>query len=229
MTNEWQENEIAKFQSLSGTELIRALNQAYPGKIAASSSFGAESAVLLALVAEVDPNIPVLTVNTLKLFADTINYRDNLIQTLGLKNVRIAEPDPAILAQDDPYSELRYQDADACCHIRKVLPMAAISEGFTVILDGRKRFQSSTRTQTPAVEISGKVLKAAPLASWSAQDIEDAFRERKLPRHPLVAQGYPSIGCEPCTSPVAPGEDARSGRWKGEGKTECGLHKGSGN
>jgi phosphoadenosine phosphosulfate reductase len=220
-----RDDEAARFEGLYGKDLIRALISAYPGKVAATSSFGAEAAVLLDLVAQVDPSIPVLTVDTGCLFDETKEYRNRLVRHLGLLDVRIITPEPRQLTSRDPDNSLWWTDADACCQVRKVEPMAWASRDFKVLIDGRKRFHGKDRSDLSAVIVWGVKLKAAPLADYSEDDIERAFEERKLPRHPLVAAGYRSIGCEPCTSPVALGEPVRSGRWAGKAKTECGLHK----
>lgn len=210
-------------------ELLEAvLNDRIAGDIAIVSSFGAESAVLLHLVAKIAPDAPVLFLETHKHFPETIAYRDQLVAHFGLTNLRILEPDPAELAQKDD-NGLRWSwDPDGCCEIRKVKPLAKALAGFDSSLTGRKSFQTSDRANLPRFEIDrtdtqGR-LKVNPLIDWSVGDIESWFSKHDLPRHPLVAQGYPSIGCSPCTSKVAPGEDPRSGRWAGLDKTECGIH-----
>lgn len=218
-------DEREPFLGLHGTDLIRALAAAYPGKVAAISSFGAEAAVLLDMVAEVDPSLPVLTADTGCLFPETLEYRNRLVRRLGLQDVRILTPEPSQLYCRDPGKDLWWTDPDACCQLRKVEPMAWASRDFKVLIDGRKRFHGDIRAEVETVSSWGVKLKAAPLAAFGPEDIERAFIKRNLPRHPLVAAGYPSIGCEQCTSPVAAGEPVRSGRWAGRAKTECGIHK----
>ncbi|WOE75949.1 phosphoadenylyl-sulfate reductase [Alterisphingorhabdus coralli] len=198
------------------------------GDLAVVSSFGAESAVLLHMIAEVDPATPVLFLDTFKHFPETLAYRDELVAHLGLTNLIILTPDAEELAAKDE-TELRWSyDPDGCCEIRKVKPLAKALAGYDASITGRKGFQSETRAGLPRFEIDSSDaqgrLKINPLANMSAEDIEAYFEEYALPRHPLVEQGYPSIGCAPCTSKVAPGEDPRSGRWKGWDKTECGIH-----
>jgi len=198
------------------------------GEIAVVSSFGAESAVLLHLVADVAPATPVLFLETGKHFPETLAYRDLLIERLGLTNVINLTPDAAVLAKRDE-SGLRWSyDPDGCCEIRKVAPLAAAVAGYDATITGRKGFQSSTRAGLPRFEIdkvdaAGR-LKVNPLADWDAARLAEYFAAHELPPHPLVALGYPSIGCMPCTSKVAEGEDPRSGRWRGWDKTECGIH-----
>ena len=208
--------------------LTQVLNDGLAGRIAAVSSFGAESAVLLHLIAAVDPATPVLFLETGKHFPETLAYRDELTARLGLTNLINLTPDAAELAQRDDKGLRWSYDPDGCCEIRKVRPLATALAGFDASITGRKGFQSATRAGLPRFEIdrtdaAGR-LKLNPLADWSAAQIADYFTATGLPAHPLVAQGYPSIGCSPCTTRVLPGEDARAGRWKGWDKTECGIH-----
>jgi phosphoadenosine phosphosulfate reductase len=208
--------------------LTSVLKSGLAGDVAAVSSFGAESAVLLHLVAQIDPDLPVLFLETGKHFPETLAYRDLLSERLGLTNVVNLVPDAAELAKKDE-SGLRWSyDPDGCCEIRKVQPLARALAGFDATITGRKAFQAATRANLPRFEIDksdpqGR-LKINPLIDWSAEDLADYVAEHDLPPHPLVAEGYPSIGCSPCTSKVAPGEDPRAGRWRGWDKTECGIH-----
>lgn len=217
------------FRGTDTREMLRTvIREGMVGELAVVSSFGAESAVLLHLVAEVAPALPILFLETHKHFAETIAYRDTLIAHLGLTGLRIVEPDPAVIAKKDE-SGLRWSyDPDGCCEIRKVLPLRAALEPFDASLTGRKAFQASTRANLPRFEIDNSDaqgrLKVNPLITWLPEQIEAYMIEHDLPRHPLVAQGYPSIGCAPCTARVKPGEDPRSGRWAGWDKTECGIH-----
>ncbi|WP_417693595.1 phosphoadenylyl-sulfate reductase [Roseibium sp.] len=215
----------ARFEGQSALDILRfALTEGFVGDIAMVSSFGADSAVLLHLMAQVDPATPVVMVDTNKLFPDTLRYRDLLAETFGLTNVLSEKPAREDLSKEDPAGMLWMTDTDACCHIRKVVPLERALEGFGAWISGRKRFQSRTRAKLDIFEIEDGRVKVNPLADWSAQDILDYSRDHDLPAHPLVAQGYPSIGCMPCTSKVEPGEDPRSGRWRGQEKTECGIH-----
>lgn len=218
------------FRGSSTQEMLEGvIRDGLVGDVAIVSSFGAESAVLLHLVAQVDPSIPVLFLDTGKHFAETLEYRDLVAERIGLTNLQILTPDPADLAEKDA-TDLRWSyDPDGCCEIRKVKPLAKALSRFDASFTGRKAFQSSTRANLPRFEIDtsdaqGR-LKINPLIDWSAEDIAAYFKANDLPAHPLVAKGFPSIGCEPCTHKVAPGEDPRSGRWKGWDKTECGIHK----
>lgn len=206
-------------------EVLRtAIRELFPGEIALVSSFGAEAAVLLHLVAQVDPTTPVLFLDTGKLFADTLSYRDELAGRLGLTNIQVLTPDPKALTLHDEGGTLWFRDADACCRIRKVEPLQRGLKPFAAWINGRKQFQAATRKAMPLVESDGARIKFNPLANWTPELIADYFAEHDLPRHPLVAKGYPSIGCEPCTHPVTEDEDPRAGRWQGRDKTECGIH-----
>jgi phosphoadenosine phosphosulfate reductase len=208
--------------------LTSVLQSGLAGDVAVVSSFGAESAVLLHLVAQVDPALPVLFLETGKHFPETLAYRDLLIARLGLTNLVNLTPDAEELAARDETGLRWSYDPDGCCEIRKVKPLAKALAGFDASITGRKAFQSSTRAHLPRFEIDNSDaqgrLKINPLIDWSADDIAAYFAEHDLPPHPLVAEGYPSIGCSPCTSRVADGEDPRSGRWRGWDKTECGIH-----
>ena len=200
------------------------IHREFPGEVALVSSFGAESIVLLHLAASVDPAIPVIFIDSGKIFGSTHRYRDEVVALLGLKDVRIARPDPAVLTTHDTDSGLWLRDPDKCCAIRKVSPLSRALSGFDAWISGRKRFQGGMRTQLPIAEADGDKLKINPLANWSKDDVAAYRALHDLPEHPLVADGFRSIGCMPCTTRVAEGEDERDGRWRGTEKTECGIH-----
>jgi phosphoadenosine phosphosulfate reductase len=214
---------------LDGLALLRTLLREGPlaGRTALVSSFGAESAVLLDMVATVDPAIPVIVLDTGKLFEETLDYREELTALLGLRDVRVIRPTPVALDHHDPKGILWSHDPDLCCHIRKTLPLAGALAEFAGWITGRKRFQGDLRSALATIEGDGSTgrIKLNPLAPWSAEDVERYRLMRNLPAHPLVAEGYRSIGCATCTRPTAPGEPPRAGRWWGLDKTECGLHR----
>jgi len=218
-------------------ELDRALRDASPAEVIAValktvgrehlalvSSFGTESAALLKVMADVDPVIPVIFLDTGWLFEETLAYRDTLIATLGLRDVRSIKPLQDILTAEDPDRELWFSDPDACCRIRKVEPLKRALAPFRGWINGRKRFQGGLRADIPVVEDDGARLKFNPFANVSREQIEAIYSHAKLPPHPLAASGYLSVGCMPCTSRASPDEDARAGRWRGKAKTECGIH-----
>jgi phosphoadenosine phosphosulfate reductase len=204
--------------------LAAAITGVHAGRFAVVSSFGADSAMLLALVAEIDPATPVLFLETGMHFTETLAYRDALALRLGLTDVRDIRPDPVELAINDPDGELHRWIPDDCCAVRKVAPLARALTGFDAWATGRRRRQSATRAALPFVETVDGRQKFNPLADWSNERIIAELARRGLPRHPLVARGYPSIGCTPCTRAVQPGDDPRAGRWAGLAKTECGIH-----
>lgn len=215
-----------RFRGVGTQEMLRTLlAERTLGRVAIVSSFGAESAVLLHLVGSIDPTVPVLLTDTLKLFPETLAYRDALIAQLGLTDVRTLRPDEAAIAAKDATGLRWSYDPDGCCAIRKVAPLADALVDFDATFTGRKGFQSSTRTGLPRFEADGERIKVNPLADWSKPDLDSYFAAHDLPRHPLEAQGYLSIGCAPCTSIVKPGEDPRAGRWRGWDKVECGIHE----
>jgi phosphoadenosine phosphosulfate reductase len=178
------------------------------------------------MVSQIDAATPVIFVDTGQHFPETLAYRDSLCATLKLANVIVATPKADIVAAEDPEKFLFASDPDRCCDIRKVRPLAEAVEGYDAWITGRKAFQSATRASLPLFEAEGERIKINPLVGWSASDLLNYIAEADLPRHPLVAKGFPSIGCLPCTSAVEPGEDERAGRWRGRAKLECGIHLG---
>ena len=192
------------------------------------SSFGAESVALLHLVAMVRRDIPVVFIDTEMLFAETLVYQQEVAERLGLTRLKIVRAED--IATQDPDGTLHRRDTDACCTLRKSVPLANALAGVGGWITGRKRFQSGTRAALqhfeldPAADPATPRIKVNPLAYWQSGDVADYIAENRLPRHPLVARGYPSIGCAPCTSPVTAGEDPRAGRWRDAAKEECGIH-----
>ena len=214
------------YAGLSAEDMLReALLGALRGRIAMVSSFGAESVVLLHLVAKIDPATPVIFLNTEKPFPETLAYQADIARHLGLSDLRVVHPAAKDLQREDPAGDFHTTAPDACCDLRKTRPLAQALAGFDGWITGRKRYQSSARNDLTLFETdqAGR-LKLNPLADWKAGDAATYIRQHDLPPHPLTAQGYPSIGCAPCTSKVADGEDPRAGRWRGSDKTECGIH-----
>jgi phosphoadenosine phosphosulfate reductase len=221
----------------SAEALDRALRNAPPQEIIAAalravgrdrlavvSSFGTESAALLKVMADVDPAIPVIFLDTGWLFDETLAYRDTLIAALKLRDVRSVKPLEKTLDQVDPVRDLWFSDPDACCRIRKVEPLKRALAPFDAWINGRKRFQGAARAAIAVVEEDGVRLKFNPFANLSREHIAAIYADAKLPPHPLSVSGYLSVGCMPCTSRTEPDEDARAGRWRGRAKTECGIH-----
>lgn len=216
----------ALYEGMSAQEVLRhAIETQFAGRITSVSSFGAESAILLHMIAEIDPSVPIIMLNTGKLFGETLRFRDRLQDKLKLTDIRTAFPHPDDLLAKDPKGGLWQSDTDGCCHIRKVLPQARAIEGFDALITGRKRFQTNTRAQMDIVErdADGRY-RVNPLANWDLDQLKRYIETHNLPRHPLVKDGYLSIGCMPCTSKVEAGGDYRSGRWANSDKDECGIH-----
>ncbi len=213
----------ARMRHHGATDVLRAAIEAVP-ELALVSSFGAESVVLLHLAAMVKRDVPVIFIDTEMLFTETLVYQQEVAERLRLNNLQIVRAQNA--AHDDPDGKLHLRDTDACCALRKTAPLQAALKPYSGWVTGRKRYQSGQRAQLDFFEVETGIgrIKVNPLARWSPDDIQEYMVENRLPRHPLVAQGYPSIGCAPCTSKVAPGEDPRAGRWRGKEKDECGIH-----
>jgi phosphoadenosine phosphosulfate reductase len=216
----------ARYRHHGATAVLeRALTDPQVGRIALVSSFGAESVVLLHLLSVLDANTPVLFIDTQMLFPETLAYQQELAEKLELTNIKTIRADQARVDFDDPDGTLHQFSTDACCALRKTEPLERALRDYDSWITGRKRYQGSTRAAVEFFEAEGDLrIKVNPLAHWGRDDLEEYMVNNRLPRHPLVAKGYPSIGCAPCTSPVKPGEDPRAGRWRGSNKTECGIH-----
>ena len=212
------------YAGLEGQQLLGPILRDFAGKAAVISSFGAESAVLLHMVSQVDKATPVIFLDTGKHFWETLSYRAKLIDQLGLTAVRIITPATADLSTRDPDGKLHKNSADACCRIRKAIPLAKALEGFEVTISGRKRYHGAARATLDFLSIADGRLKVEPLAGFSALDIAAYMKTHDLPHHPLTEIGYFSIGCEPCTQAGGSAADPRAGRWSGSAKTECGIH-----
>jgi phosphoadenosine phosphosulfate reductase len=214
----------ARLRDAEPEAILQAAVDALGDKVALVSSFGAESAVLLHMAAQIKKDLPILFLDTGMLFGQTLDYRQQLAAQLGLTDVRDLRPQFQDLAVHDPAADLWKSDTNACCHIRKVLPLERALDGFDGWITGRKRFQGGARLRLQVVEQGERHIKFNPLANWTKEQLDAYGTAHDLPQHPLVAFGYPSIGCWPCTAPVEDGEDIRAGRWAGSDKTECGIH-----
>ena len=220
------ENLIERHGDKDAAELLRVMiEEVFPRRIALVTSFGAESAVLLDLVAQISQSIPIIFLDTGKHFPETLEYRAHLIRHFGLTDVRDQCPGADDIESRDPNGELWDVNPDQCCHLRKVLPLEKSLLPFDAWVTGRKRFQSESRTKLDTIEFDETHIKINPLASWDMARVSDYLMEHDLPKHPLVELGYPSIGCAPCTRAVGEGESPRDGRWSDRTKTECGMHK----
>ncbi len=215
----------ARYGHLEGVELLQPLIETeFKGQLALVSSFGTESAVLLHMVAQIDRDLPVLFVNTRKLFGETLRYKRKLVETLGLTGLRELSPTNEAEEANDKDGLLWRTSNTACCDFRKVQVLDAGLAPFGAWITGRKRYQATTRIELPLFEAADGRIKINPLAGYTRADVESYLDRHGLPRHPLEEDGYLSVGCMPCTDRVAPGEDIRAGRWRGQEKTECGIH-----
>lgn len=225
----WRQADVdalnARFEGVEASAMLKTLlAEGELGRVGLVSSFGTESAVLLHLVAQADRDVPVIFVDTLKMFPETLDYRETLVTRLGFTNSHVVTPNAEVLAAKDENGLRWSYDPDGCCAIRKVEPLKRAKDGLDTWISGRKAFQSVTRQNLPRFELEDGRLKINPLGDWDKAALEAYFEAHDLPRHPLEEQGYLSIGCEPCTSKVKPGEDPRAGRWRGWDKVECGIH-----
>lgn len=207
--------------------LSYAINDPEVGRVALVSSFGAESVVLLHMISLIDCDLPILFIDTQMLFPETLAYQQELSAQLGLTNVEVIRADQMKVKQADPFGRLHLARPDQCCALRKVTPLQDALAPYDAWITGRKRFQAGSRAALATFENENdQRIKINPLAKWRREDVQDYIINNRLPRHPLVDQGYPSIGCAPsvCTRQVKPGEDDRAGRWSGKDKIECGIH-----
>jgi phosphoadenosine phosphosulfate reductase len=220
-----QFNDIVEsYAGLEGRQLTQTAVRNHPGKVALLSSFGAESSVLLHMISEIAPDLPVIFLDTEKLFPETLQYRDQLVRELALTNLIDVHPDPEDLSRVDPDGILNTFDKDLCCHFRKTIPMQKAFAPFDIIISGRKRFHGAARSDLQYVSVQDGRVKLEPLAGFTALDLGNYMITHHLPSHPLKLQGFRSIGCVPCTSQGGTDDDPRAGRWVGSDKTECGIH-----
>jgi phosphoadenosine phosphosulfate reductase len=222
--------ENTRLELLSPEDRLAFAVDLFGDKLMFTSSFGAGSAVLLHLWSRVAKNLPMIFLDTGFLFLETLAYKDELANRLGL-NVKTVHPEIAreeFLATNG--SDIMFTNSDLCCAHNKVAPLAPILKNADAWVSGLRRDQSESRKNTPILlstardEGDGSYLKVHPIATMTAADVAEYMQKFDLPEHPLKAKRYLSIGCEPCTRPVEEGEEERAGRWAGSGKTECGLH-----
>lgn len=223
----------ASWDGLEGAELIAASVEKFGDRLAVTSSFGSESVVELHMLSQISPSTKVIFLNTGKLFGETLSYLELVKNKLGLTNISVMEPDLADKKKLDPKGVLWNSNPDQCCHFRKTLPQERALKDIDAIITGRKRFQTAARQNLPFVDLvkrpegfDGLRWTINPLAAWSLDEIHTYIEKQGLPRHPLVKDGFLSIGCMPCTDRTTP-EDYRAGRWVGRGKEECGIHQNS--
>lgn len=215
------------FEKKTPAEIVNWAVKTFSPGIAATSSFGPESGVLLSLIGKANPETPVLFLETGFHFPETLEYKNQLTKMFGLKNVIDLKADPdrrAKLVSD--YQGKPYEaNPDLCCQINKVEPLDKALKGYKAWMSGIRRHQTDNRKSVRIVEeYEGGIYKISPLANMTSRDTWWYLKENKIPTHPLYEKGYMSIGCWPCTRPIQDGDDERSGRWAGKSKKECGIH-----
>jgi phosphoadenosine phosphosulfate reductase len=208
-------------------EILRWAVDVYGEDLTLSVSFGnPEGMVLLDMLSRITDRAQVFTLDTRFLFEETIRFREEAMKRYRLP-LKVITPELSVEEQVERYGPELYSCApDLCCEIRKIEPQRKFLRDYGAWVTGIRRDQTPQRASTPVVvfdEYFG-VAKISPLAGWTTDEVDEYVRRHDVPLNPLLSMGYRSIGCEPCTRPVAPGEDARAGRWPGMDKTECGLH-----
>ncbi|HZH20633.1 MAG TPA: phosphoadenylyl-sulfate reductase [Geodermatophilus sp.] len=204
--------------------VLRWAGETFGDDFAVTSSMA--DGLLSHLASRAVPGVNVVFLDTGYHFAETIGTRDWVSGVMPITLVNV-QPAQTVAEQDAEYGgKLHDRDPDLCCSLRKVQPLAKALAGYTAWGSGVRRDESPTRAGTPVVDWDAKrgMVKVNPLAAWTQDDVDAYITEHRVPVNPLQEIGYASIGCAPCTRPVAPGEDPRAGRWAGRGKTECGLH-----
>ena len=214
-----------QFSKLNAFNLLKIMiKKIFLKKIVVTSSFGAESIVILHLVSRIDKNIAIIFLNTGKLFPETLEYLNKVKKILNLKNIKVQKPSLKDLRINDPKGLLHKSNPELCCKLRKVVPLEHAIAPYKGWINGRKRFHGLERSNIKKIEKLNSIIKINPLADWNFKKITNYIKKYKLPEHPLVEKGYKSIGCVPCTSKIAEDDSHRSGRWKNLKKNECGIH-----
>jgi phosphoadenosine phosphosulfate reductase len=214
-----------QFSKLGTVDLLKVMiKKIFKRKIVVTSSFGAESVVILDLVSKIDKNIPIIFLDTGKLFPETLDYLIKVKKFLSLKNIKIQKPSLKDLRINDSKGILYKTDPELCCKIRKVIPLEKAINPYEAWINGRKRFHGLDRKNIKKIEKLNNIIKINPLTDWSFEEINNYIKKNKLPEHPLIKKGYKSIGCLPCTNKIADDKPTRSGRWKDLKKNECGIH-----
>ncbi|MCB0928323.1 MAG: phosphoadenylyl-sulfate reductase [Mycobacterium sp.] len=226
------ERGAAELDGASAEELLRWTDETFGGFVGAGGRSGyvvasnMQDAVLVDLAAKVRPGVDILFLDTGYHFAETIGTRD-AVETVYDVHVLNVTPELTVAQQDERYGkDLFARDAGACCGMRKVEPLSRFLRGYSAWVTGIRRVESPTRANAPLISFDEGfgLIKINPLAAWSDEQLQDYIDEHGILVNTLVDEGYPSIGCAPCTAKPAPGADPRSGRWAGQTKTECGLH-----
>ena len=218
----------AALESATPQEILRFVFETYPNA-AISTAFGLEGCALIDMAVRIKPDVPVFTIDTDYLFPETLALKDILLARYKL-NLKVIKPQLTIAQQEQRYGAKLYEtNPDQCCAIRKVEPNRRAIAGLDAWIAGLRRDQTALRANTDILERfdhddATPYIKVNPLANWSRKNVWDYVLDKGVPYNELLDRNFKSIGCWPCTRPVADGEDERAGRWAGRGKTECGIH-----
>lgn len=214
----------AELEEASAADVVRWAADTFGDRVCVTASMA--DAVLVHLASQARPGVDVVFLDTGYHFPETLGTRDAVAAAYPVHVVNVT-PEQTVAEQDAQHGPRLYErDPDQCCHLRKVLPLQRALTGYDAWMTGLRRDESPTRADTPVVawDERRQKVKIAPLARWTEADVEAYVAEHGILVNPLLAEGYPSIGCAPCTRRPAPGEDPRAGRWAGFLKTECGIH-----
>jgi phosphoadenosine phosphosulfate reductase len=219
--------EISReMESRSPEQILRWAVETYFPKLTMATKFGPEGSAILHMLAEIEPRVDVFNLDTGYQFAETIELRDRLAERYGIE-VEMVQPELSVPEYEAAHGGPLYnREPDRCCHDRKIVPLRRRLVGFESWISSIRREQTPHRARAPIVSWDAKfdVVKVSPLANWTKKEVWAFITKHQIPYNPLHDQGYPSIGCWPCTRAVAEGDDERAGRWAGFNKTECGLH-----
>jgi phosphoadenosine phosphosulfate reductase len=224
----------AELEGASAVDLLRWTDENFGGvrgpRASATCNYvvasNMQDAVLIDLAAKVRPGVPVMFLDTGYHFVETIGTRDAIEAVYDVRVLNVT-PEHTVAQQDELLGkDLFARDPGECCRLRKVAPLGKALRGYSAWVTGLRRVEAPTRANAPLISFDEQfgLVKINPLAPWTDQDMDDYIAENDVLVNPLVYEGYPSIGCAPCTAKVADGADPRSGRWQGTGKVECGLH-----
>lgn len=215
---------VKELQDATAQDVIVWAAETFGDRFAIAASM--QDTVLLHLVGSVLPGVDALFLETGYHFAQTLAVRDQVARDYPVTVISL-EPVQTVAQQDEAYGPRLYErDPNLCCALRKTHPLDDALDGYDAWATGLRRVESASRAHTPVIAFDERRerIKLAPLAGWSDEQVEDYLKEHDVIMNPLLSQGYPSIGCAPCTARVAPGADPRSGRWAGTTKVECGIH-----
>jgi phosphoadenosine phosphosulfate reductase len=223
MTNRTPPPAEFELESADPRDILTWAWETFGEDVAATSSFQTQSLPLLHMIATTTPDLPILFLDTGFHFPETLAYRERLTAELEL-SVRVLRPELGHRGFRQTHGELYLTDPDRCCYHNKVEPLDGAKADLAAWITGIRRDQTRDRAEVAVLSDDSGVWKICPMLQWTEQDVAEYIRAHDLPVHPLLHLGYPSVGCAPCTRPVAPGESSRMGRWAGFAKIECGLH-----